>query len=98
MSSLQSLLLILFIGCATSSEKAGDGAWLDTGTKESLLQAAMFIESIEQRQGLKICCPEEIAYRMGFIDKKALRELGEARAESEYGQYLISIVDQDSSL
>ena len=72
-------------------------AWLDTGTKESLLQAATFIESIEQRQGLKICCPEEIAYRMGFIDKKALRKLGEARAESEYGQYLISIIEQDSS-
>ncbi len=79
-------------------ETLGRGyAWLDTGTKESLLQAATFIESIEQRQGLKICCPEEIAYRMGFIEAKALRELGEARAESEYGQYLISIVEQDSS-
>ncbi|TDI48308.1 MAG: glucose-1-phosphate thymidylyltransferase [Acidobacteria bacterium] len=79
-------------------ETLGRGyAWLDTGTKESLLQAATFIEAIEQRQGLKICCPEEIAYRMGFIDAQALRELGEAHAESEYGQYLISIVEPDGS-
>jgi len=69
-------------------------AWLDTGTKDSLLQAATFIESVEKRQGLKICCPEEIAYRMRFIDAEALRNLGEAFESCEYGRYLLSILDQ----
>ncbi|MGH9322296.1 MAG: glucose-1-phosphate thymidylyltransferase RfbA [Vicinamibacteria bacterium] len=77
-------------------EKLGRGfAWLDTGTKEALQQAAMFIESVEQRQGLKICCPEEIALHMGFIDSGALRKLGESCQTSEYGRYLLSLVDQD---
>lgn len=77
-------------------ETLGRGyAWLDTGTKESLLQAATFIESVEQRQGLKICCPEEIAFRMGFIDRAELRKLGEVNAESEYGRYLLSILEPD---
>ena len=77
-------------------ETLGRGyAWLDTGTKEALLQAATFVESVEQRQGLKICCPEEIAYRMGFIDASALRKLGESIASGEYGRYLLSILDQD---
>ena len=76
-------------------EKLGRGyAWLDTGTKEALLQAATFVESVEQRQGLKICCPEEIAYRMGFIDEDALRRLGDAESQSEYGRYLMSLVEQ----
>lgn len=70
-------------------------AWLDTGTKESLLQAATFIESVEQRQGLKICCPEEIAFRMGFIGRADLRKLGESTADSEYGRYLLSLIDPD---
>ena len=79
-------------------ETLGRGyAWLDTGTKESLLQAATFIEAVEQRQGLKICCPEEVAFRMGFIDKAALRKLGETHAASEYGRYLLSILEQDLS-
>ena len=79
-------------------ETLGRGyAWLDTGTKESMLQAATFIEAVEQRQGLKICCPEEIAFRMGFIDKAALRKLGETHAASEYGRYLLSILEQDRS-
>jgi glucose-1-phosphate thymidylyltransferase len=77
-------------------EKLGRGfAWLDTGTKEALHQAASFIESVEQRQGLKICCPEEIAYHMGFIDAAALQKLGEACKRSEYGRYLLSLVDLD---
>ena len=76
-------------------EKLGRGyAWLDTGTKEALLQAATFVESVEQRQGLKICCPEEIAYRMGFINEDALQTLGDAQSQSEYGQYLLSLVEQ----
>lgn len=79
-------------------ETLGRGyAWLDTGTKESMLQAAMFIEAVEQRQGLKICCPEEVAFRMGFIDKTALRRLGETFSASEYGRYLLSILEQDRS-
>ena len=79
-------------------ETLGRGyAWLDTGTKESMLQAATFIEAVEQRQGLKICCPEEVAFRMGFIDKADLRKLGQTHAASEYGRYLLSILEQDGS-
>jgi glucose-1-phosphate thymidylyltransferase len=72
-------------------------AWLDTGTKDSLLQAATFIESVEQRQGLKIGCPEEIAYRMGFIDRAALHDLGQAHQSSDYGRYLLSVAESDGS-
>ena len=60
-------------------------AWLDTGTHESLLAASNFIETVEMRQGLKICCPEEIAWRMGLIDDDRLRELADGGA---YGEYL----------
>ncbi len=63
-------------------------AWLDTGTHEALLQAAQFIETIERRQGLKIACPEEIAYRMGFIDAAQLEALAEPLERSGYGDYL----------
>jgi glucose-1-phosphate thymidylyltransferase len=63
-------------------------AWLDTGTHESLLQAAMFIEAIENRQGLKVCCPEEIAFRSGFIDAPQLEALAAAMGSSGYGHYL----------
>ena len=69
-------------------------AWLDTGTKEALLQAATFVESVEQRQGLKICCPEEVAFRMGFIDAAALLGVAERIASSEYGDYLRSIASE----
>jgi glucose-1-phosphate thymidylyltransferase len=67
-------------------------AWLDTGTHESLLQAAMFIEAIESRQGLKVCCPEEIAYRSGFIDARQLEALAWPLAKSAYGAYLLEIL------
>ncbi|HZO03588.1 MAG TPA: glucose-1-phosphate thymidylyltransferase RfbA [Burkholderiales bacterium] len=63
-------------------------AWLDTGTHESLLEAAHFIETIERRQGLKIACPEEIAYRMGFIDAAQLEALVQPLEKSGYGEYL----------
>jgi len=77
-------------------ETLGRGyAWLDTGTKESLLQAAMFMESVEQRQGLKICCPEEIAYRMGFIDAGSLERLAATHGGSEYGEYLTSLLNSE---
>jgi glucose-1-phosphate thymidylyltransferase len=63
-------------------------AWLDTGTHESLLQAAMFIEAIENRQGLKVCCPEEIAFRAGYIDLAQLERLAGPLAKTSYGAYL----------
>ncbi|NIP87892.1 MAG: glucose-1-phosphate thymidylyltransferase RfbA [Gammaproteobacteria bacterium] len=68
-------------------------AWLDTGTHESLLEASRFIETIETRQGLKICCPEEIAYRMGYIDGEQLAALARDFGKSSYGEYLRSVVD-----
>jgi glucose-1-phosphate thymidylyltransferase len=67
-------------------------AWLDTGTHESLLEAAQYIETIERRQGLKIACPEEIAYRLGYIDAAALEKLGQAMAKNAYGQYLLGVL------
>ena len=69
-------------------------AWLDTGTQESLLQAANYIHTIEQRQGLKISCIEEIAYQMGFISKSQLLELAEQMKNSTYGQYLLGIANE----
>jgi glucose-1-phosphate thymidylyltransferase len=67
-------------------------AWLDTGTHESLLQAAMFIEAIETRQGWKVCCPEEIAYREGFIDAAQLEVLAQPLCKTEYGSYLLGLL------
>ncbi len=69
-------------------------AWLDTGTHDSLLQAAQFIETLEKRQGLKVNCPEEIAYRMGYINEAQLRELAEPLRKSGYGEYLINLLSQ----
>ncbi|WP_044890833.1 glucose-1-phosphate thymidylyltransferase RfbA [Myxococcus hansupus] len=68
-------------------------AWLDTGTHESLMQASNFIEIIERRQGLKVSCPEEIAFRMGYIDAQQLRALAEPMLKNEYGQYLLALAE-----
>jgi len=68
-------------------------AWLDTGTHESLLEAGQFIATIEKRQGLKVACPEEIAYRKGYIDAGQLRKLAEPLKKNQYGQYLLQILE-----
>ncbi len=67
-------------------------AWLDTGTHESLLEASHYIETIERRQGLKIACPEEIAYRCGYIDAGQMERLAQALGKSSYGQYLLQLL------
>ena len=69
-------------------------AWLDTGTHDSLLQAAQFIETIEKRQGLKVNCPEEVAYRMGYISDAQLRDLAGPLRKSGYGEYLLNLLTQ----
>lgn len=75
-------------------ETMGRGmAWLDTGTPGSLLKAANFVEVIEHRQGMKIACVEEVAWRMGYIDDKQVRKLAENLGKSDYGQYLLNIID-----
>jgi len=80
-----------------SCEVFGRGmAWLDTGTNESLLDAAQYIATLEKRQGLKIACPEEIAWRLGYIDAAALEVLGHSLAKSGYGQYLLALLRDGS--
>ena len=76
-------------------ETLGRGfAWLDTGTHQSMLEASNFIETVENRQGLKVSCPEEIAYIMGFISKAQLKALAQPLAKNEYGQYLLRLADE----
>jgi glucose-1-phosphate thymidylyltransferase len=72
-------------------------AWLDAGTHESLLQAANYVQAIEDRQGMMISCPEEIAYRMGYIDRQQLQNLGDEMASNRYGRYLLKLA-QDANL
>jgi glucose-1-phosphate thymidylyltransferase len=69
-------------------------AWLDTGTHESLLEASMFIQTIENRQGLKVACLEEIAFEMGYINKEQLIELAQPLLKNQYGQYLLARAEQ----
>ncbi|MDH5545577.1 MAG: glucose-1-phosphate thymidylyltransferase RfbA [Gammaproteobacteria bacterium] len=77
-------------------EALGRGiAWLDTGTHESLLAAANYVEVVQERQGLKICCPEEIAYRKGYIDAEQLERLAQPLAKNGYGQYLLDLLKRD---
>ena len=80
-------------------EMMGRGfAWLDTGTHESLIEASNFIQTIEHRQGLKICCPEEIAFRKGFISAGQLERQAQPLLKNGYGQYLMRILKEDQAL
>jgi glucose-1-phosphate thymidylyltransferase len=72
-------------------------AWLDTGTQEALQQAASYIQAIQDRQGLKVSCIEEIAYNLGYIDKKKLANLAVGLAQNEYGQYLLRLIDEEEN-
>tara|TARA_B100001248_G_C27388192_1_gene460822 strand:+ start:452 stop:1351 length:900 start_codon:yes stop_codon:yes gene_type:complete len=77
-------------------EKLGRGfAWLDTGTHDSLLEASQFVQTMERRQGMKISCIEEIAFRMGYIGIKDLKKLGQKMCDNSYGKYLLKIVNQE---
>jgi glucose-1-phosphate thymidylyltransferase len=77
-------------------EKMGRGyAWLDTGTYDSLLEAAQFVQTLEKRQGMKISCIEEIAYKMNYITKEKLIELGNELAYNQYGKYLLRIAEKE---
>jgi len=79
-----------------SVEVMGRGiAWLDAGTQESLLQAANFVQAVEERQGMMISCPEEIAYRMGFITRDEFQALAEAFNHNEYGKYLLGLISEE---
>jgi glucose-1-phosphate thymidylyltransferase len=69
-------------------------AWLDTGTHDSLVDASLYVQTIEKRQGLKICCPEEIAFRMGYITAAQLEELAQPLLKNRYGQYLLSLLHE----
>jgi len=69
-------------------------AWLDTGTHESLIEAGIFIQTIEKRQGLKIGCIEEVAYNQGFIDRESLKKLGLKYSKNSYGRYLLKIAGE----
>jgi len=84
---------------ALTVETLGRGtAWLDTGTHETLLQASSFIQTIEERQGLKISCPEEIAFRQGWVDKAQLATLANANGKSSYGRYLLNLLNDRGPL
>ena len=73
-------------------------AWLDAGTHESLLQAANFVQAVEERQGMMISCPEEIAFRMGYIEREDLRRLAQSMKSNQYGQYLLHLAEHDDIL
>jgi glucose-1-phosphate thymidylyltransferase len=73
-------------------------AWLDAGTHESLLQAANFVQAVEERQGMMIACPEEIAYQLGYIDQNDLQQLAAIMQNNQYGEYLLQLVDEKNHL
>ena len=77
-------------------ESLGRGvAWLDAGTHEALLQAGNFVQTVQERQGMMISCPEEIAYRLGFIDDRQLQQLARTMDSNQYGQYLLNLLDEE---
>jgi glucose-1-phosphate thymidylyltransferase len=79
-------------------ETLGRGmAWLDTGTQEALLQASNFIQAIEQRQGLKVACPEEVAFKMGFITAEDVLRIAATMRGNEYGRYLEQMIEEETS-
>ena len=79
-------------------ERLGRGvAWLDTGTHESLLQASQFVQTIEERQGLMICCVEEIAYRMGYIGAEDVARIAAPMRRNSYGEYLLRMLEQEAA-
>ena len=78
----------------TSRSSGAASAWLDTGTHESLAQAANFIQAIEERQGLKVACLEEIALRMGYIGTDEVRRTAQGMRQTGYGQYLLRLIEQ----
>ena len=85
---------IYFKNNALNVQTSGRGyAWLDTGTHESLLQSSSFVETVQARQGLKICCPEEIVYNLGYITSDELKALAKPLAKNEYGEYLLRIAE-----
>lgn len=71
-------------------------AWLDTGTHDSLIEAAQFIQTIEHRQGFKVACPEEIAYRNGWVNAQQLEKLAQPYLKTGYGQYLIDLLQEQT--
>ena len=86
---------VIWPGASCAWRRLGRGiAWLDTGTHESLMQAGDFIQTIEQRQGLKVCCPEEIAYQNRWIDAAQLRAIAEPLVKSGYGEYLLGLLER----
>jgi glucose-1-phosphate thymidylyltransferase len=79
-------------------ERLGRGfAWLDAGTPDSMLEASYFMRALEKRQGFRVSCPEEVAYRMGFVDRGQLMKLGREIEKSDYGRYLLAIADESSN-
>ena len=71
-------------------------AWLDTGTHEGLLEASNFVKTIQSRQGVMVACPEEIAYRNGWITKESVKELAKSLSKSEYGKYLVNLIKENN--
>ena len=88
-------MLYLRSGALAVARMGRGFAWLDTGTFESLIDAASFVQTLEQRQGMKIACPEEIAYRMGFITRTQLLDLAHSLMKSGYGEYLKRLVNNE---
>jgi glucose-1-phosphate thymidylyltransferase len=82
-------------GCLQVQQMGRGVAWLDAGTHESLLQAANFVQAVEERQGMMIACPEEIAYRMGHISKEELRNQAMTMRTNQYGDYLLRLLDEE---